>query len=248
MKKNLLPAFVAMLILGFSACKKSSEDFQPTLISDYAPLEIGKYVVYNLDSTVFINFGQTTAIHSYQVKYQVDAAITDNLGRPAYRIFRYIRNTPTAAWTPDNSFTAVNTGNVLEFIENNMRFVKLSLPIKDNYSWKGNTYIDTYSANSLVRYLDDWDYTYDSVGAPLQIGGFSFDKTITVNERDEVVGFPNDPTLYSEINFSQEKYAYGIGLIYRKFFHSEYQPPVPGVDGHFVEGSYGITMTIADHN
>ena len=54
--------------------------------------------------------------------------------------------------------------------KNNMRFIKLQTPIRDYYSWKGNTYIDTYSINSEVKYLDDWDYVYDSVNVPLTFG------------------------------------------------------------------------------
>ena len=51
------------------------------------------------------------------VKYQTDSLITDNLGRPAYRIFRFIRKNETQAWTPDATFMAVSTENQLEFIE-----------------------------------------------------------------------------------------------------------------------------------
>ena len=245
MTKSILFAFI-FLVFIFSACKKRSEDFQPTTISDYAPLIVGKYIVYKLDSLVYINFGTRDTTTSYQVKHEVDAMITDNLGRPAYRIIRYIRKTAANPWLPDNSFMAINTGGSLEFIENNMRFLKLKLPIINNDSWKGNSYIDTYSLNSEVKYLDDWDYVYDSVNTALTLGSITLDSTFKVAERDEVVGNPNDPNSYSEINFSVENYAKGIGLVYRNFFHSEYQPPTPGVGGYRI--GYGVTLTMIDHN
>jgi len=248
MKKYPLLLIIAAVIISFSACKKSNEVFTTAAVVDYAPFTVGKYITYNLDSLIYINFGTGIETHSYQVKYETDALITDNLGRPAYRIIRYIRNTPTGPWLSDNTFMAVNTTNSLEFIENNLRFLKLKLPIRDNYSWKGNTYIDTYSLNSDVKYLDDWDYMYDSVGVQQKVGTLTLDNCLVVNQRDEVVGNPLDPNSYSEINIGQEKYAAGIGLVYRKFFHSEYQPPVPGLGGHFVTGSYGITLTMIDHN
>jgi hypothetical protein len=143
---------------------------------------------------------------------------------------------------------AVNTTQSLEFIENNMRFLKLRLPVRNDYSWKGHTYIDTYSVNSEVRYLDDWDYMYAYVGEQDQVGTFVLDNCLVVNQRDEVIGNPMDPNSYSEINFGQEIYAAGIGMVYRKFSHSEWQPPVPGLGGHFVTGSYGIELTMIDHN
>src|ERR1700733_10931088 len=109
---------ITVSVFFLSSCKKSTETFDTAPLSDYYPLTVGKYVTYNLDSTVvYQNFGQTATINSYQVKLVVDAQITDNLGRPAYRIIRYIRNTPTAPWISDNTFMAVNTGTSVEFIE-----------------------------------------------------------------------------------------------------------------------------------
>ncbi|MEP7164954.1 MAG: hypothetical protein ABI741_09670 [Ferruginibacter sp.] len=191
-------------------------------------------------------------IHSYQVKYETDAQITDNLGRPAYRIIRYIRNTPADPWLSDNTFMTVNTTNGLEFIENNLKFIKLTLPVRDNHSWKGNNYIDTWSPTSEVPYLADWDYTYDSVAVQQQVGNFTLDSCLVVNQCDQVDGNPLDPAFYSQVNYSQEKYAKGIGMVYRKFFHSTWQspppPPAPFTPGYFETGSYGVTLTMTDHN
>ncbi len=136
----------------------------------------------------------------------------------------------------------------MEFVENNLRYIKLKLPIKDGYTWKGNSHIDTYSINSEVKYLDSWDYYYENVGLPETIGAFNLEDVLTVNHRDEIIGNPADPNSYSEINYSQEKYAKGIGMVYRRFLHTEYQPPTPGSSGHFAEGTYGITLTMIDHN
>ena len=248
MRKVLLMT-VTISTLFFSACKKSTEAFVTPAISDYYPLQIGKYITYKLDSTVFLNFGTVRAIKSYQVKHVVDALITDNLGRPAYRIIRYIRKQPTDPWLPDNTFMAVSTEFSMEFIENNLRFLKMKEPIKDGYSWKGNTYIDTYSLNSTVKYLDDWDYSYDSLNLPAKVGALTIDSTLKVAQRDEVIGTPSNPNSYSEINIGEEKYGKGIGLIYRKFLHTEYQPPTPGHPaGAYADGSYGITLTMIDHN
>ncbi len=248
MKKYAFFLFLLALTVAFTSCKKESEDFKTAALSDYYPLAVGKYISYKLDSLVYINFGASSVVRSYEVKYQTDAQITDNLGRPAYRIIRYIRKTANDPWLSDATFMAVNTLNSLEFIENNLRFLKLQLPVKDNYTWKGHSYIDTYSLSSEVRYLEDWDYMYDSVGVSQQVGNFTLENCLVVNQRNEVIGNPQDPNSYAEINYGQEKYAAGIGMVYKRFFHSEYQPPVPGLGGYFVTGSYGITLTMIDHN
>lgn len=245
MIKSFGPVVILMAVFSLQSCNKEDEGIKTAPLSTYFPAQVGKYISYRLDSVVFLSFGTSSVIHSYDVKYLTEAEIRDNLGRKAFRIIRYIRADSGAAWTPDATFMAVNDSTAAEFIENNLRFVKLVLPIKKGVSWKGNTFIDTYSLNSTVRYLDDWDYSYDSVGKPLTIGNFFFDNTLKVNQRDEVIGDPQDPLSYSEINIGIEKYAAGIGMIYRRFFHSEYQP---GGGGFFAEGSYGVTYTIIDHN
>ena len=248
MRKAVFPCLVISVLI-LSACSKKTEDFKTAAISDYFPLQTGKFITYSLDSTVvYLNFGASKAVISYQVKYVVDSLITDNLGRPAYRIFRYIRKTPADSWQADNTFMAVPTTNGMELIENNFRYIKMKLPISEGYSWKGNSFIDTYSLNSMVKYLDNWDYTYDSLNFPAKIGALTIDSTLKVAQRDEVIGDPTNPNSYSEINYGEEKYAKGIGLVYRRFLHLEYQPPVPGHPGAYADASYGVTLRMIDHN
>ena len=234
-------------VLFFISCKKVSQAYSTENINDYFPLQVGKYISYQLDSTLFINFGTKDTVVTYQVKDVVDAQITDNLGRNAYRIIRYIRQDTSQPWQPNNTFAVVPTGNSIEYDENNLRFLKLEMPIKQNFSWKGNSYIDTYSINSDVTYLDDWDYIYDSLDVPLTINNIIVDSTIQVDERNDSVGDPTDPsTVYAEKTFSEEKYGKGIGLVYRDFIHWEYQNcggcPDQGYTG------YGIRLSIIDHN
>jgi len=245
MKPYLLLVAFFLLSLMMVSCNKSENNYSAASIKDYNPSIVGKYITYQLDSLVYISFGTRDTTISNEVKYFTDAAITDNLGRPSFRIIRFIRKTNTDNWTPDASFMVTNTINTLEFIENNLRYIKLAMPIRLGYSWKGNSYIDTYSANSTLKYLDNWDYSYSDIGVSGTIGTFSLDNILTVDQRDEIVGNPNDPASYSEINYCQEKYAKGIGMVYRRFFHNEYQP---GGNGYFADGSYGVTYTMIDHN
>lgn len=247
MKKALLALTLVFVLL--EGCKKSSETLSYPAISDYAPLTVGKYITYSLDSTLYINFGVTKVVHSYEVKYVVDAEITDNNNEPAFRIIRYIRSTGEPNWASDATFMVKNTGNSLEFVENNMRFIKLKQPIRDGYSWKGNSYFDTQSQFSDFNYMDDWDYQYSDIGQSETIGSKYFDEVLTVTQRDETIGIPAEPEYYSEINYSIEKYAKGVGMVYKEFYHDEYQPPVTqGGSGYHVDGSYGIKLTVIDYN
>lgn len=239
---------IVALSIFFISCKKEKINFNTESVNDYFPMQVGKYITYNLDSTIFLPFGSRDTVVSYQVQDRVDGQIIDNLGRSAYRIIRYIRQDTTQDWAPNNTFMVVPTNTSIEYVENNLRFLKLEAPIRQNFSWKGNSYIDTYSINSDLKYLDDWDYIYDSIDVPLTINNLVIDSTIKVSERDEVLGDdPSNPaTVYAEKTFSEEKYGKGIGMIYREFLHWEYQGPQPGIPGYY--SGYGVKLSIIGHN
>jgi hypothetical protein len=238
---------LSIIILAAVSCSKT-EKFPSAELSEYMNLQVGKYIRYRLDSTKFINFGQKDTILKYQAKEVIDAAITDNLGRPSWRIIRYLSDTSgTAPWVPSATYMITPVRETVEVLENNLRFQKLKLPVNEGFNWKGNSAIDTYSSNSEVRFMDDWDYTYENVSSSFTVWNNKVvDKTISVNQRDEIIGIPSDPAVYSEKTFSKEVYGEGIGLIYRDFLHWEYQPTNGQNPGYKV--GYGIKMVMIDHN
>ena len=242
--------FLIFIICGlaFAACKKQNDTFSLVTVADYFPLKAGKYITYNLDSSIYINFGTKDTVIKYQVQDRVESQITDNQGRDAFRILRFIRQNATQPWTANNTFMAIPSNNSIEYIENNHRFLKLVAPLKEGYSWKGNSFIDTYSIYSDVKYLDDWSYVYDSVNFPITLGTIRIDSTVKVKQRDEFLG--QDPhlagTQYAEKNYSVEKFAKGIGMVYKEFLHWEYQGGQPGRPAYYV--GYGVKLTMTDHN
>ena len=90
---------ILLLLLATTGCKHEVERYVSEPLSDYLPLTIGKYIIYQLDSMVFTGFGRSEEVHHYQEKQQIAAQITDNLGRPTYRIDRSIRDSAgTEGW------------------------------------------------------------------------------------------------------------------------------------------------------
>ena len=92
--KKIITAGIGLGIIIVTAvsCSKT-EKFPSAELSTYMNLQVGKYVRYRLDSTQFINFGQKDTVIKYQAKEVIDAAITDNLGRPSWRVIRYLSDT-----------------------------------------------------------------------------------------------------------------------------------------------------------
>ena len=228
----LTSLILVLTILCFTSCKKQTETFETETGSDYVPLEVGKYIVYQLDSTVFLNFGKIEETHAYQIKLEVNAEVQDNLGRPAYRIFRYIRDSAgTQSWQPDNTYLITPLDNRVEYTDDNLRFIKLALPIKDGFSWKGNSYLpeDPYSAYYLFSNDDDmtnWEYYYDGAPEPsASIEGQNYTDVLTVQEDDESYNVPVvDISSYASRSYSVEKYSKNIGLVYKELILWEQQP------------------------
>jgi hypothetical protein len=287
---------------------------------------------------VFTAFGANKEIHSYHEKNVVDAVVPDGLGRPSYRIFRYLRDTSgTGPWKSSGTYFITADKTNAELIENNLRFIKLFLPIRKDFTWKGNRYLpsNTYGGAFFFTNDDDdnmavWDYAYTEVGGNLSLNGHPYSNVITVTGIDDnsapdtaelvndtlrilagqtavyVRGFGSDTivpivpkpttngftlTLYnntnvpfmldsiytppslsrsyewnsnkwgfsngkdtlrssypfSSRNYSVDKYAKGIGLIYQEFIMWEYQPPHSSLsEGQF--NGFGMKRSMIDHN
>jgi hypothetical protein len=259
MKKSFL--LVALIITLLISCNKTDTYTQTQNqipVSAYNLQTPGKYIIYELDSLLFTNFGANETVVSYFAMDSVGGQITDNLGRTGYPVFHFIRKNQTDLWQADNTFLTVPTSNDVEFVDDNLRYIKLHAPVQNNYSWKGNAFIATDTRDITVGvtgvadwdlyYLDNWDYIYQNVNQPLTLGSLQLDSTITVTERDDSLGDATVDTAYSEKTYSIEQYAKGIGLVYRNFLHREYQPPPPPYITNGYTVGYGVTLTMLEHN
>ena len=252
-------SILAITVCSFFSCTEKKEVFQTDPLSDYIPLASGKYITYRLDSTVFTNFGRTTEIHKYQVKHVIDAQITDNLGRLSYRVYRYIRDSVNAQswtaaqpWVPSGSYLITSLTDQVEVIEDNLRFIKLHLPIRDGNSWKGNKYLPADPYGSLYNFsnddaMSDWDFYFDGEPATFSYNGQNYSNVYSIEEENESFNVPiTDSHAYAAKSRSVEKYSKSIGLVYREYELWEYQPN-PGGPSPYKTG-FGIKMWMISHN
>ena len=245
-RSTLLLIAFGMLLLGIAGCSKSY-NYPATPLSEYMPLNVGKYITYRLDSLIFINFGTTDTVFSYLAKDIIEDSIADNEGRPSLRVVRYLSDTTgTMPWTPIETYMITPTQNNIQVVENNLRFIKLVEPLVNAYTWQGNSYIDTRSAFSDFAYMDGWNYYYDSLSMPYSLPGQVVSDALIVQQENDSSGSVPD-NVFSTRTYSQEVYGRGIGLIYKNFLHWEYQPPNVNVPvGSFA--GYGLKLTMIDHN
>ncbi len=246
-----------MILSGsmFTACQKQTDTIESAFPEDYLNLQKGKYILYTLDSMRFVNFGQQDTTIHYQAKDVVDEQLTDAGGRTGWRIIRYLRpadNQQEAAWKADITYTVFPSRETIELVENNFRFQKLKLPVREGFSWFGNTHLPDNPLDILHSFSNDedmryWNYTYEQVGAPAVINGMNFDNTLIVHQVADSV---NVPIVYPQglayKNYWVEQYAEGIGLIHKEAIMWEYQPPNGSSPGY--RTGFGIKMEIIGHN
>ena len=232
-------------MLMLFSCTKSDMLSSSIKAGNYYPVSTGKVWIYRLDSTNIPAFGTSLVTNSYHIKDSVGSSFTDNTGRQSWVVYRFITDTlEQNAWQSLSSYYITPTDNDVEVVDdNNLRFIKLTTPIRTGYTWLGNTYIDTRSATTPYQYFDGWHYMYTSVDSPYTTLSGIIDSSVTVFQRNETSPKgPFDPEFYQQRNYSVEVYAKGVGLIYKNFLHSVWQPtPEPA---RYADGSYGVILNL----
>ena len=189
--------FILILTVIFFSCSKK-EVVVADVGYDYAGLVVGKYVVYDVDSLTYDDFTATIDTAIYQIKEVVDSKITDLEGEDAFKIIRYRRDNDTSNWVLTDVWSSKITQSNFQKVEENIRFVKFIFPVKANKTWNGNS----------MNNQSEMEYEYTSIDQSESIGGNSLNDVLMVNQHEDL-------NLINQELF-QEKYAKGIGLVYKK--------------------------------
>jgi hypothetical protein len=200
MQKNFCLIASVTLVIAFvlSSCS-DKQKIIPYTGFNYFQSEVGSWVIYDVDSIVYDGFTNKVDTFRYQIKELVESEITDNAGRTALRIERFFRGNDTTDWQIAQVWSAVLTESSGERVEDNIRYMRLIFPVRRGRNWNGNAF------NTLGEQL----YRYVETHQPEQINGLSFDSTLTVLQRDDFN--------LIETHKASEKYAAGMGMIYREW-------------------------------
>lgn len=223
--------FFSVFSLVINACgERTTLEPEPFDESQYAyfPLEIGKYVVYQIDSIIY-DFapGGSTVRDSFRIfaKEIVTDTLRDQTGQLLFAIERYERKTGAGPWALKSITTATRTKTQAIRTEDNFRFLKLIFPLDRRSEWDGNLWIDENReieiAGERMRPFANWHYEVDSIDVQALVGQFSFDSTLLVTEADD--------TNIIERRFSRVRYARHVGLVWREqwLLDSQYCNQVP---------------------
>jgi hypothetical protein len=157
----------------------------------------------------------------------------DNQGRATFRLVRYKKiydpNIPYSqmSWTLiQDVWMANKNATDVEVVEENIRYIKLSFPVRLNATWNGTAAADTNGAHN---------YKYEYVDQAATLGGTPFAKTLKVNQL----------YLSTAISFQnyEERYARGVGMIYKEITDYTLQDNQGGNIGKIFEGVHYV-MTV----
>ena len=238
---------VAICLTAFVSCKKSSVSTADAS-RNYFPLTFGKSITYAVDSIYYNDTNCTRREVKCQMKYAVTDTFTDKKKRFSYIMSIFYRPYEGAIWTPSGVILLTPTLTGLLYSQDNAQYVKLTFPIANGGSWKGNQFVEVN--DSAFSYLKDWNYTYSGMYTSYNTGYINFNNTVSVVEADQSVNYPEyDSIVHAYRTYAKEVYAYNVGMVYKEWTHWTYRPSGPGRphSNECVNG-YTVIMQAIDHN
>ena len=238
--------WLSLIILSVGCKKDTKETYDaPPAINELLPVFIGKETFYRLDSTIIALSGtnRTPKLKKYLLKEVVSSIERDNLNQPYWKVDKYLNEDleGNGSWFPAGFYFITYLNDRIIVTENNLRFIKLMRPLRNDFSWKGNIYlpdeplkdyfINVFEFDNIEQNMKNWLYTYKSIGIndvlPNQL---SIDNVTTVEQINEnnipegfVFGSSTPFNGYASQEYAVEKYAKGKGLIYQELELWEYQ-------------------------
>ncbi len=243
--------FVVVFLLTFFACSETTytEPDASALGLDYFPIEVGKSWVYQLDSIIYDPEPGEIVVDtiSYELKLEVVDTLIDLQNEKIYKLERYTRQSDTLPWTINDVWYVKMDENQVVVNEENLNFIKLVFPVREGQSWDGNALLHDRQVEVEIReetldLFKLWsEYYYRSVGKPERIGERDYDEVATIEQVDR--------TIIIEKRLSVEKYARGVGLVYKRMEILDTQNADTSIP--FVQRAqmgYIMEMTLKEYN
>ncbi|HQQ94492.1 MAG TPA: hypothetical protein PLQ93_08050 [Bacteroidia bacterium] len=197
-----------LICAALVSCTKSNEDVGAIKGLEYYPLQSGKYVEYDVDSLVYTELPKDTLYFKYRMKEKLAEEFTDNQGKRAFRLERYIKRYNPALsydsmkWTIKEVCMLSPDQYRILLQDNNTSFTRLIFPVMDKAVWNGNAYNN----------LPPQNYTYEYIDQNRDFGGKAFEKCLKVNQLCDTINL-------IQFLLEYECYASGLGLVNKVYTH-----------------------------
>lgn len=204
-----------VLVLLVWACADDG-DHIPKKDSDYFPMEVGGYFIYDVKETQYAPIDEPKEL-IYQLKLSVTDSFKNTAGGITYVIQRSTKK------NIENNFEYLDTWSVriepsqVVVNEGSITFIKLAFPLSKGRKWNGNA---LNSLGGVESCGDDLNFSCDVY----EIGDTGFQYKLngdTSNETIEVV-LNDNPDLIVKHDVRKEIYVRNIGLVYKESSILEY--------------------------
>lgn len=240
--KNTTLFFIINCLLVFMfSCEEKTAEPDTIFATDYYPLEVGKYLIFEIDSVIFNSTIANDSGH-WQIKEEIVDTFYDAQQTLNYRIERSKRKDDSSVWQLEYTWSAKNNNGTIEKTENNLTFIKLPSTLSLNKSWDGTAYLSDLSEIPVERtcdnlsFLEDWNYICTEISNNSAL----YEQTISITQSgaDNLI----------EKDYAIETYAKGIGLIEKHFYHY-YSQNLENIDWELkVSCGYKYSMILIAHN
>ena len=200
-------------LLACFACTEEPDDFELDFGYNLQPLEVGREYIYAVDSVIYDPLGAGERIDTVSgLAREVYTGLLDGAaGDTLYRIERSWRDSVGQAWRVTDVWTARRTGGQLIRTEENLDYVKLVFPLRDNSRWEANRFDELRTvqvAGETLELFKGWRSEVTSTAAEVTLAGNTYRDVVTVQLADE------DNLV--ELRRGFEQYAPNVGLVYRE--------------------------------
>lgn len=191
---------VIIIIVGalFWQCSETKEYSPEEFGTDYFPLQIGTYRIYQVDGAIK-NFADDSIGFSYLLKECVIDSFQNLESGISYIIDRQKKYNENDPWETDSIWTARIDAQTAVRVEHNVPVVSLTFPLEEHKTWDGN------KLNG--KHVDEFEMI--NVGASFSGSFESFKPTVTVIQEY----FPDPIVNYIS---RKEVFCKNKGLIYKE--------------------------------
>lgn len=206
---------LALIIWATTACQEepaTEPETQGACYGEgYFPLDTGRWQMYNVTEIVIDKKVDRYDTLDYQLKVIMHSEYTDTEGKTAMRMERYWRTADSLAWEIKDVWSARLADKEASMYEENIRYVKIRLPVELYKSWDGNIY----------NTLDESKYMITAIDVPASVDSLQLDSTMTILHIDD------ESLIHKE--YAYEQYARDVGLVYKEDINLESQPGDGGI-------------------
>ena len=226
-KFSLWPSIILSVLMGCQT--EHVENNLSSIGSDYFPLKVGTFRVYNVQDIEY-TFPDKIDTIGYQLKETITDSIINLEGTISYILNRQKKLKGTSEWQQDSVWTDRKDTHIVVQTENNIPIIKMVFPVEEGKTWDANGFNDS----------DEDLYSLEKVDLPYTDQTSNYNQTVTVVQEDF-----NDGIIKKDER--KEIYGKNIGLIYKESVILNYCTDISCQGEQIIETGRDFRMRLVDY-